>query len=377
MDRVPGFEPGGWRFEPSSVRFYYTHVNSKSIFSQTFQSYTDAIFSCLGKGKQHIALVYEEIMRKGRSPQEDHPAFKNNPALLSSILSLTEMGLPQVVEERSDGVTKKLVLKTEEGFEIETVLIPMHSGGTLCISSQIGCRLGCVFCETGRLGLLRHLRTEEIIAQVFIAKFKKGYSFRNVVFMGMGEPFDNYEAVMNAARILIDAKGMGFGRKNVTISTSGLVEGIKRFAEEGKDAPNLAVSVNAPTDEIRHRLMPINRQHNMAELYAAMLHYCARTQKQILAAYVLLKGVNDSENHADRLAAYLKGLDVKINLIPYNPQSCDRFQPPCEIVLNAFAARLRSHGFYTLLRVTKGREIMAGCGQLGNLELKRMRVRTL
>jgi 23S rRNA (adenine2503-C2)-methyltransferase len=373
MDRVPGFEPGGWRFEPSSVRAFIImqpETSKVSLLRHTSQSYAAAIFQALGKGRQHAEFIYQSICRQGRSPQ-NHPAFKNCPLLLENILNLTDFTPLPLAWHQSDGHTAKFLLKTHDQLEIESVLIPMQSGGTLCISSQVGCRMGCAFCETGRMGLLRNLTVEEIVSQVFVARHVLGFSFRNVVFMGMGEPFDNYEAVLAAARVLMDPKGFKFGRKNITISTSGCVDQIYRFAEEGPDAPNLAVSVNAPNNEIRNRLMPINKKFDMARLYEAMQFYGQKTGRQILAAYVLMKEINDSLEHAELLAQFLQGLDVKINLIPYNPQSKDRFQPPELIVLESFASFLRSRGYYTLLRVTKGRSIMAACGQLGNLELRK------
>lgn len=299
------------------------------------------------------------------------PAFKTAQALLAEITNCLDLTLPTFLVEKQEANTHKFLLKTSDNLEVESVLIPMQAGGTLCISSQVGCRMACSFCETGRMGLLRNLTTEEIVSQVFTARHRLGMDIRNVVFMGMGEPFDNFDAVLQAYRVLNDDHGLNFAKNHVTVSTSGCVEGIYRLAEQGPNTPNLAVSINAPDDALRNRLMPINRKHDMQALYEAMSHYCSTTGRQILAAYVLLKDCNDSLEHADQLAHYLKGLDVKVNLIPYNPQSKDRYQPPEEDKIEAFLARLRSHGYTTLLRVTKGREIMAGCGQLGNLQLRK------
>lgn len=342
------------------------------LFSCTHQGYVEAVAQALGKGRQHAGIFYDAVMRTGRPPGIEHPAFRNAGALLGQMVDRTDLTLLEVVGERSDGTTGKFLLKTAEGLEVEAVRIPMQSGGTLCISSQVGCRMGCTFCETGRMGLLRNLRTEEIISQVFVARHVLGFDFTNVVFMGMGEPFDNYDNVLQAARILIDPHGFACGKRNVTISTSGRVEEIRRFAQEPGEVPNLAVSINAPTDLLRNKLMPINRKHDLEELYQAMREYNSVTGRQILAAYVLLKDFNDSLEHADELASYLRGLDVKVNIIPYNPQSKDRFQPPNNEVIDLFVNRLREQGYQTLLRVTKGRSIMAGCGQLGNLELRRV-----
>ncbi len=341
-----------------------------SIFSHTYHSFADFIFSRLGKGQLHAGLVYEELFRTGKITGAN-PAFNNAKQLYQTILDLTDQTLPEIALETSDGATGKFLLRLSDRYEVESVLIPMQAGGTLCISSQVGCRMGCTFCETGRMGLLRNLTVEEILSQVFIARHVLGFQFRNVVFMGMGEPFDNYDSVMQSFRILTDPKGFGFGRRNITISTSGRVEEIDRLVGEGESGPNLAVSINAPNDAVRNKLMPINRKHSMQTLREAMERYCKGTKRQIMTAYVLLKDQNDTLEHADQLAEYLKGLDVKVNLIPYNAQSKDRFQAPELDVLESFTTRLRSHGLFTLLRLTKGAKIMAACGQLGNLELRK------
>ena len=227
------------------------------------------------------------------------------------------------------------------------------------------------------MGLIRHLSCEEIAQQIFWARFGLGREVRNIVFMGMGEPFDNYEAVMRAVAVLTDMGGLGFGPSRITISTSGRVDAILRMAKEADPALNLAVSINAPTDEIRNRIMPVNRQWNMAELKKAMLEYCLHPRREILVEYVLLKGINDSLESADLLAEYLRGLKVKVNLIPYNPQTRDRFAPPDEEHRLAFLKRMRDHGYQTMLRGTKGQKIMAACGQLGNVEVRRKLIRFL
>ena len=347
------------------------------LLAYSHSTYVETLFGVLGKGRQHAGLFYEHIMRTGAPPPRDHPAFQTAQGIYSKLLELTDLRMPTLVEERSDGNTGKFLLRTEDHLEIEAVLIPMQSGGTLCISSQVGCQMGCTFCETGRMGLLRNLRTEEILSQVFTARHRLSFQFTNVVFMGMGEPFDNFDSVMRAAEILIDQKGFGCGKKNVTVSTSGRADEIRRLATLQGDTPNLAVSINAPSDLLRNKLMPINRKFPLQELYQAMREYNQMTGRQILAAYVLIKDFNDSVAHAAELAAYLRGLDVKINLIPYNPQSKDRYQPPANETVDAFLNFLRGEGYQTLLRVTKGRKIMAGCGQLGNLELRRKKLALL
>lgn len=339
------------------------------LLSHTEESFSKAILGCLGKGALHASLLYQEFFRKG-TLQGAQSAFRNAEALRTAILDCIDPSLPTLLNRKEEGLTGKFLTRTHDGLEIESVQIPMQSGGTLCISSQVGCRMGCAFCETGRMGLLRHLTAGEIVSQVFIARHQLKFNFRNIVFMGMGEPLDNYDAVMQAVQILNDPKGFGFGRSRMTISTSGCVEGIEKLTAQAGQAPNLAVSINAPTDELRNFLMPVNRKYNLKTLYEAMRNYCALTGRQILIAYVLIKDQNDRLEHAQQLADYLKGLNVKINLIPYNPQSRDRFQASLPEDVGAFTRYLRSSGYYTLLRTTKGQEIMAACGQLGNLKLR-------
>ncbi len=345
-------------------------MSKVSIFSHTQESFVEEMFCRFGKGRQHAARLYADWFRKGNF---DSIADWAEPQALDLVRRMVDAlctSLPEMSQQKQEGETIKFLLRFSDGLESESVLIPMESGPTLCISSQIGCKMGCAFCETGKMGLIRHLSCEEIVAQVFWAR-RLSPTLRNIVFMGMGEPFDNYEAVMQAVGVLTDPAGMGFGPSRITISTSGRVDGILRMTREANPALNLAVSVNAHDDATRNRLMPVNKKWNMEELYQAMLAYCAHPRREILVEYVLIAGVNDSLEAADTLAAYLKGLKVKVNLIPYNPQSRDRFAPPAEADKDAFLQRMRSHGYQTLLRGTKGQNIMAACGQLGNVEVRR------
>ncbi|MBA3238261.1 MAG: 23S rRNA (adenine(2503)-C(2))-methyltransferase RlmN [Parachlamydiaceae bacterium] len=343
------------------------------FFAHTSTSYAETIFQRLGKGLQHAFRIYSQVMRRNAIDRQDS-FFNNSQHIIDEIEALTDFTLPNLHGQKDEGSTGKFLLSTQDNLFIESVCIPMQAGGTLCVSSQVGCRLGCTFCETGRMGLLRNLTPEEIVAQVVIAKHQLGFNIRNVVFMGMGEPFDNYDAVMQAVRVLTDPKGLGFGKRHLTVSTSGLVDGIARFMEESGETPNLAVSITAAEDVLRNKLMPINRKHDLAQLYDAMLAYNRKSGREILIAYVLLQGLNDTPEHAERLAIYLQGLSVKINVIPYNQQTRDRFTAPGEVTIEIFIQHLRKRGYATMRRGTKGREIMAACGQLGNLELKRQRI---
>lgn len=342
-----------------------------SMLGKTQEQYAKTLFTSFGKGKRHAEILYASWMQTGDLESGKKKIEPQATALVQKFIESTDFSLPEIARIKDEGDVSKFLLQFSDKVESESVLIPMESGNTLCISSQIGCKMGCAFCETGKMGLIRNLTAREIVAQVFTARFVLKKMVRNLVFMGMGEPLDNFEEVMQAVRVLTDPSGLGFGPSRITISTSGVVEGIYRLIEEADPALNLAVSVNAPNDAVRARIMPVNKKWDMQALKTAMLDYCAHPRREIFAEYVLLRDVNDSLESADELAAYLEGLKVKINLIPYNPQSRDRFAPPSSETVDAFLQRLRTQGCHALIRHPKGQKIMAACGQLGNLQLRR------
>ena len=338
-----------------------------SIFAHTSESYAQEIARILGKGKRHALLIYREWFREGVIQAQD-PAFNNAQKLLKEILALTDFSLPEVLGKLDENQTGKILLKTHDDLEIESVVLPMKAGWTLCLSSQIGCKMGCAFCETAKMGLIRNLSVSEIVSQLFVAKLRFKVDIRNLVFMGMGEPLDNREALFHAIRIFTDPKGFHLGPKHITISTSGLVKGIYDLMDQNLGV-HLAVSVNAPTDEIRSRLMPVNKQHNMKELHEAMSSFCRAFSAKIFVEYVMIEGKNDRPEDALALATYLQGLDVTVNLIPYNPQRRGVFATPSEQVIHEFSRILQEKGFLTFVRQTFGQRIMAACGQLGNRKL--------
>ena len=341
-----------------------------SIFSFTHDQFCNFVYSKLGKGKQHALSIYSSWFRKGVLDCSD-PIFSNCPALFDDIVSLFDTVLPTLKCVNEYDTTKKILLQTHDGLEYEAVIIPMRFGSTLCVSSQVGCKMGCTFCETGRMGLIRNLSVEEIIAPLFIAKFHLNVKIRNIVFMGMGEPFDNFDAVIKAVKVFLDPFAFALAASKITISTSGRVDGIKKLIELKDPIINLAVSINAPSDEKRKKIMPVTRQYSMQELKEVMLAYTKAFNRQILAEYVMIENFNDSLQDAEILAHYLKGLDVKVNLIPYNAQSNPRFKPSDFETIKLFGGKLRELGYYTLWRLPKGRDIMAACGQLGNIALKK------
>ncbi|MBI2742611.1 MAG: 23S rRNA (adenine(2503)-C(2))-methyltransferase RlmN [Chlamydiales bacterium] len=323
------------------------------------------MLALLGKGEHHACGLYRDWFTKGEVSDEAPWIESQARGLVREMISFTDFSLPEVSLLREEGDTVKYLLRYGDGRESESVLIPMQSGITLCISSQVGCKMGCAFCETGKMGLLRSLSVEEIVSQVFIAMRVFKRPVRNIVFMGMGEPLDNFDCVKQAIAVLTDPCGMGFGPSRITVSTSGVLDGLVRFTNEIDPAVNLAVSVNAPNDSVRSRLMPVNKRWDMAALKEVLMRYCENPRRQIFAEYVLIKGINDSVAAAEELGRYLEGLRVRVNLIAYNAQSRGVFAPPDEAEMDAFAAKIREMGYQTLVRHPKGRGIMAACGQLG------------
>ncbi len=260
------------------------------------------------------------------------------------------------------GGTVKYVFGLSDGGRIESVLLFDEDRRTLCVSTQVGCAIGCVFCATGRLGLARNLTAGEIVDQVNLAGGDTRIS--NVVFMGMGEPLANYDAVLDAVRILNNSAGRHIGIRHLTISTCGLVEGIERLAGEDIQ-PRLAISLNAPTDAIRAKLMPIAKKYPLDRLFAAIGRYQRATRNRVTFEYCLIKGVNDTGLHAQMLVKRLRGVMCNVNLIEYNPHKSCNMKPSGRQAIERFAGVLKDADIETTIRLKMGQTINAACGQLG------------
>eukprot|EP00898_Chlorokybus_atmophyticus_P007945 jgi/Chlat1/8151/Chrsp76S09201 len=287
---------------------------------------------------------------------------------LSNLASFQQLELDKVWTAR-DG-TRKMTFRTSSGGLVESVLIPAESGRrTLCVSSQVGCALNCQFCFTGRMGFKQHLSAAQIVEQLVVARrlYSHEGPITNVVFMGMGEPLHNLTNVLKAVDIMVDLHGLHLSHNKVTVSTSGLVPEIRTFCQQSK--ANLAVSLNATTDEIRSWIMPINRKYNLASLMQVLREEFPRSsgQREVLFEYVMLAGVNDSEEDAARALELTRGVPCKFNLIVFNPHSGTEFAPsPYDRVLR-FRDILADNGLVTTIRHSKGDDQMAACGQLGQL----------
>ena len=265
-----------------------------------------------------------------------------------------------------DGQTRKVLFALPDGAQVEAVLLHYPRRHTVCVSTQAGCVMGCPFCATGQGGFERNLTAGEIVAQVlFYAReiAAAGQHVTNVVFMGMGEPLANYDATWSAIRRLNDATGFGLGARGMTLSTVGLAPGIVRMAEEPEQV-GLGISLHAATDELRDRLVPVNRRFPLEQLMDACRYYIRQTHRRVTFEYALIAGVNDSDPHAHQLAGLLGGLLAQVNLIPLNPTRDAAHLPSPHERVHAFQRILQSHDIAATLRLRRGIDIQAGCGQL-------------
>jgi 23S rRNA (adenine2503-C2)-methyltransferase len=267
-------------------------------------------------------------------------------------------------QSTSEDGTVKLLYRLDDGNTVEGVLIPGPGRLALCISTQVGCASGCQFCRTGRAGLMRNLTAAEIVNQVFAAQRATPGRITNIVLMGTGEPLSNYDAVRKFVQQATDRYGMGFSNKKVTISTCGLAPAIERMAVDADMDASLAVSLNATQDSLRDVMMPVNKTYPLERLLQALHVYCRRTGRTVTIEYVLFRGVNDSDEDADRLMELLKGLPCMVNVLMFNPFPGAPFERPDEERVYAFRNLLLHNGFVAVVRNSRGKDINAACGQL-------------
>ncbi len=281
------------------------------------------------------------------------------------------LGWPAIIDSRgsSDGSTKH-AFRLRDGKEVEGVHMPYANRTTLCLSSQVGCAMGCTFCATGQMGIIRNLTAAEIVGQVVAMLHHHGRPERegekaplNLVFMGMGEPLHNLDHVMAAFEILTDPRGLDLSPRRITISTSGLVSGIEKLAAHAK-RPRLALSLNATTDAYRSRIMPVNKVWNMEALAACLRDFPVQSHERVTLEYVLLKGVTDSLEDGRRLAAFAKNFPSKVNLIPFNPHEGSGFEPPDEGRVSELCRILAKEGLTVSVRRSRGQDVAGACGQL-------------
>ncbi len=319
-----------------------------------------------GKGRFHARALYRQIFKQGTPDFMAIPEFINSPRLAAALEGKIRVAPGQVVKTNDEGELTKFITRLSDGFEIESVIIPMTRYNTLCVSSQVGCKMGCKFCETGRMGFRRNLTIAEITGQLFNARHQLGKEIQNIVFMGMGEPFDNFDNVMGAVDVMNQQQGFDVALGHITLSTVGLVPGIQRLARMNLPGIRLAISINAPDDETRSRLMPINLTMPLGALKKSLAAFPLTRRGVFLFEYIVIQGVNDSPDHAAGLADFISTLPVRLNLIAYNPIQGFDHKSPTDEQMHGFADLLSARGIFVIKRWSRGRSVSAGCGQLGN-----------
>ena len=332
----------------------------------------------VGHADRFHGALYRQLLATGTCAPESLPWWQEaevaRPGTIETIgAAAVRDQVPEISEritadDPDQGLTTKVLCRLADGQTVESVLIPMSSGGhhTVCLSSQVGCRMGCSFCHTAKMGLVRNLTAHEIVAQAVAVHRATGKAPRNAVFMGMGEPLDNAEAVAQAVRVLTDPSGVALAHRHVTVSTVGRVDQLARWQELGFGRINLAVSLTAADDDLRSELMPVNRLHPLMQLKQVMHTIQMLPGRRILVSCVVIPGVTDQPSHTADLINFLNGLPVLVNLIPYNPIPSRECRAPTAAEVAVVRARLDRAGIPVRLRVTKGDAVMAACGQLGD-----------
>jgi 23S rRNA (adenine2503-C2)-methyltransferase len=348
----------------------------RTVFDRTFPE-VERMLVADGLRPVHTRALWKRLYRDGGFTGEKAAAF--SPPLERWVAAHAweiRTSSPEVEADirSSDGLTRKFLLRLDDGQTIETVAMGYPGRFTVCVSTQAGCAMGCVFCATGQMGFSRHLRPGEIVAQVMHARdalASDGKSgLRNLVLMGMGEPLHNYDSVLTALEIISDTRGLNIGPAKITISTVGVVPGILRLAEE-KRGYKLAVSLHGATDEERSALVPAGKRWSLSELMDACRIYCEKTQRRIFFEWTLIAGANDTPAQAQRLATLLTGLNAHVNLIPLNPTGGFAGIATSGVAATEFQRVLKAAGIPSTVRQRRGIDVAAGCGQLRTEREKR------
>ncbi|GCD83398.1 23S rRNA (adenine(2503)-C(2))-methyltransferase RlmN [Parageobacillus thermoglucosidasius] len=347
-----------------------TKSHLPSIYSLTFEQLKNWIIE-QGEKPFRATQIYEWLYQKRVTHFSE---MTNLPKALREKLSghFDITTLKTIVKQTSKDGTMKFLFELHDGYSIETVLMRHNYGNSICVTTQVGCRIGCTFCASTLGGLKRHLEAGEIVAQV--VKVQKELDEQNerissIVVMGIGEPFDNYDELIKFLKIVNHAKGLNIGARHITVSTSGIIPKIYQFADEGMQV-NFAISLHAPTTELRTKLMPINKAYPLPKLMDAVRYYIEKTGRRVTFEYGLFGGVNDQLEHAEQLAELIKGLKCHVNLIPVNyvPER-NYVRTPREQIF-AFERALKKHGINVTIRREQGHDIDAACGQLRAKERK-------
>ncbi|MFH1011832.1 MAG: 23S rRNA (adenine(2503)-C(2))-methyltransferase RlmN [bacterium] len=333
-------------------------VNLRDLTPQELESFLVSLGYPAYRGRQ----VYRWLFAKRASGFEDMTDLpKELRMTLARVSAIETVRVARVSPKAPDG-TRKYLFELKDGFCIESVYLPGVSSRTACISTQVGCTLNCAFCATGQMGFHRNLTAAEMVSQVFEIEKEEKTAISHVVFMGMGEPLCNFDASMKAVRLFTDSSGIGLSPRHVTVSTIGIVPAVERIIREGMPA-RLAVSLHATTDEQRSRIIPMSKKYPLALLFKTLRAYAHVTRYPITFEYILIKDLNDRPEDAAALPQLLRNIPAKLNLIRLHPTGCD-WIPSSEERIGAFYERVRAARLDVTLRVSRGLECQAACGQL-------------
>lgn len=335
-----------------------------NIYGETLEQ-LENYFEGIGEKKFKAIQVYDWLYKKRIDSFDEMSNVKKD--VISKLKNDFSMDIPEIVRKQSGKDVYKYLFKLSDGNFVEAVLMVHDYGNSLCVSTQVGCNMGCAFCESGRLKKKRNLETHEMVGQILLVEKNLSVRISHVVLMGIGEPFDNYENVMDFINIINSGKGIDIGARHITVSTCGIVPKIKEFALQ-KLQVNLAISLHAPNDELRSKLMKINKVYKLNDVIDAIKFYIEKTNRRVTFEYIMLKGVNDSKECALELASLIRGLNAYVNLIPYNETSHIDFKKTNNERVMEFYDCLKKQKINVTVRREFGSEVSAACGQLRSME---------
>ncbi len=338
-----------------------------SIYDYTKEE-LEKYFKEIGESKFRANQVFDWLYIKRIKAFDEMTNLKKN--LIKYLKERLSIDRLKLVTVQKDIDVRKYLFELYDGNKIEAVLMNHDYGNSLCVSTQVGCNMGCRFCESGRLKKLRNLNAFELVLQILAVEEDVGERISHVVLMGIGEPFDNYDNVMRFINIINDPKGINIGIRHITVSTCGLVPKIRKFTTE-KTGVNLAISLHAPNDEIRNKIMPINKAYKINDIIDAVKDYIRVTNRRVTFEYILLKGVNDTQKCAKELASLLKGLNCYVNLIPYNETSNIEYKTSDKVTINRFYDILKESNINVTIRREFGSKVSAACGQLRSEQISK------
>ena len=336
-----------------------------NLYGQTLEN-LEKYFESIGEKKFKATQVFEWIYQKREEKIENFSNIKKE--IRTQLEQDFKMDIPKIIKREIDIDVEKFLFNLSDDEKIEAVLMRHNYGLSVCVSSQVGCNMGCKFCESGRLKKVRNLETYEMVGQILAIEKEVKERISSVVIMGIGEPLDNYENVINFIKIINHPKGIAIGSRHITLSTCGIIPKIKLLSDFPLQI-NLAISLHAPNDELRSKIMPINKAYPLKEVIEAVKEYSKKTNRRVTIEYILLKNVNDSIAHAHELATLLRGMNAYVNLIPYNETNHIEFKKSEKKSIDAFYQTLQKEKINVTVRREFGSKISAACGQLRSKEV--------